>query len=545
MIHSVDSDFPNFEKIELSAGVNIILAQRVNNTTNGVGKTLFLECIDYVLGATYTRSQLSNYDELQGYSVTLEIDFEDKLVSVTRKISKINSENNFVRIIGEGIISMSDWKNRLLNSYFGIVNGPSFFSWRSLLHFFFKTDSIKDFSTSLKSFSGDPEYKTSAYQSFLLDIAFDKIKELSQTEILKSERSGFTKYLNSLQKTVNLIPEIAPDKIDNYSEINIEINKKINESKSEITSLQSKIDLLTVQEKQLLDSKSELERSTNISNRFDSLYKSLDIELALFVKKNFEESKEFSNKLLAENYEIILSELRHVQTDLLNLISQQNTEKEKVKSMLVTKKYQKDSVSGLDSSTLLLNELLNSSSTTIPSKIDLSINDLTSESPINIEKIITKKEKTIEIYKKMLDDTVVHVYDADRNVNFEISFTNSLKVDFHYEDDSGTGKGNMKTIIYYYFLLILNHSFLSRNIDFMILDTDVTDGIDSNNIYRLLNYVQGSLLQNNCQLILTMKDDRDISFDTKENKHWIKKILFDDTEGYLFKEKLTKRRKKR
>ncbi|EGC8398219.1 AAA family ATPase, partial [Listeria monocytogenes] len=373
MIHSVNSNFPNFEKIELDSGVNIILAQRVNNTTNGVGKTLFLECIDYVLGATYSRSQLSNYDELQGYSVTLEMDFENKLVSVTRKISNITSENNFVNLIGEGSIPMTDWKNRLMNSYFGVISGPSFFSWRSLLPFFFKTDSIKDFDAALKSFSSDPEYKTSAYQSFLLDIAFDKIKELSQTEVLKSERSGFTKYLNSLQKTVNLIPEIVPDKIDNYSEINIELNKKINESKSKITSLQSKIDFLSVQEKQLIDSKSELEQSTNISNKIDLIYQSLNTELASFVKKNFEESKEFSSKLLTENYEIILSELRHVKTTLLNLISQQDLEKEKVKSMLVTKKYQKDSINELDSTALLLNELLNSSSTTIPSRIDLNI----------------------------------------------------------------------------------------------------------------------------------------------------------------------------
>ncbi|EAC8232425.1 hypothetical protein ART14_01745, partial [Listeria monocytogenes] len=89
-----------------------------------------------------------------------------------------------------------------------------------------------------------------------------------------------------------------------------------------------------------------------------------------------------------------------------------------------------------------------------------------------------------------------------------------------------------------------NHSLLNRNIDFMILDTDVTDGIDSNNIHRLLNYMHDFLLQSNCQLILTMKDDRDISLYTEENKNWIKKVLFDDVEGYLFKEKLKKRRKK-
>lgn len=542
MILSVNSDFPGFKKIELDSGVNIILAERLNNTTNGLGKSLFLECVNYVLGADYKRSELSKYDELQGYSIAIEMDFENSDVMVTRQISKSSVENNTVFLSTEGHVTVAEWKQRLLEYYFNIRSGPSFFSWRSLLHFFFKTEPIKNFHNGLKSFSADQDYKVSAYQAFLLDIAYDEIKELSRTEVLKSEKKGFTRYINSLQKTVEMIPEIIPDEIDNYTEINQEINKKLNELKLTISSLQSKIDLLTVQERQLIESKNELEKFSNNTSRFKSLFNILNSELGEYVKKTFEESEVFNTNLLLENQEIVNSELSEVQETLRFLIRRQTAEKNKMKNLLATKRFQDDNLKGIDISSIVVKELVNNSSNLVSSKVDSGIDRFASNSSDEINDIIESKESEIESYRKFLDKIVNYVYEAERNVSFDIVFDRSLKIDFHYEDDSGTGKANMKTIIYYCFILLLNHKKFSRKINFLILDTDPTDGIDSNNIYRLLEYMHPILKANNCQLILTLKDDRDISFETDEEKKWIKRKLYDGPGGYLFKEKLTKRR---
>lgn len=543
MIRSVNSDFPGFKKIELSSGVNIILAQRLNNTTNGLGKSLFLECINYVLGADYARSELSKYAELQNYSITLEMDFENSVISVTRLISKATKKNNIVILSTEGSISVSDWKQRLMEDYFGLKSGPMFFSWRSLLHFFFKTDSIKDFHSGLKSFSADQDYKISAYQSFLLDMAYEEIKELSTTEILKSEQRGFTKYINSLQKAVEIIPEILPDEIDDYSEINQEINMELNELKSTITIMQSEIDLLTVQERQLIESKKELDHFTENSVRVTSLFDILESELGEYLKKTFEESEVFSKNLLDENQKVIESELSNIQSRLRFLMNNQKVEKSKMKALLSTKKFQDGNLKNIDISSIVIKELLSNSSKLISSKVDVGVEKLTAENPTIINEIIEESESEIRLYRDVLDKIVNHVYETERNVNFEISFDKTLKIDFHYEDDSGTGKSNMKTIIYYCFLLLLNHGKLERKIDFLILDTDVTDGIDSNNIYRLLEYMHPILEKRNCQLILTLKDDRDISFEKDDTKKWIKRKLFDGPDGYLFKEKLVKTRK--
>ncbi|MGM0213206.1 DUF2326 domain-containing protein [Enterococcus sp. AZ109] len=542
MIRSVNSDFPGFEKVVLSSGVNIILAERLNNSTNGLGKSLFLDCINYALGADYKRSELSNYADLQGYSITLEMDFEDELISVTRKISKSKNSNNMVFLSTDGHVSVSDWKQRLLEYYFNIRSGPSFFSWRSLLHFFFKMEPIKDFRKGLKSFSADQDYKVSAYQAFLLDIAYEEIKELSRTEVLRSEKKGFTQYINSLQKTAKMIPEILPDEIDNYTKMNQEINKKLNELKLSISSLQSEIDLLTVQERQLIESKKELEKFSNNSSRFNSLFTILNKELGEYVKKTFEESEAFNTKLLLENQDVINSELNNVQENLIFLIRRQTAEKNRMKTLIETKKFQDGNLKNVDISSVIIKELVSNSSNLISSKVDSGLDRFASDSSNAINEIIDSKELEIESHRKFLDKIVNYVYEAERNVSFDISFDKSLKIDFHYEDDSGTGKSNMKTIIYYCFLLLLNHGSLQRNIDFLILDTDVTDGIDSNNIYRLLKYMHPILVNTDCQLILTLKDDRDITFDSDDDKFWIKKRLYDGPGGYLFKKKLSKKR---
>ena len=88
MIYEVDSDFAGFRKAVFGSGVNIILAERKVNSTNSVGKSLFLECINFVLGADFAKGEFSKYEELEGHYISLTMDLENRKVKVKRKISK-------------------------------------------------------------------------------------------------------------------------------------------------------------------------------------------------------------------------------------------------------------------------------------------------------------------------------------------------------------------------------------------------------------------------------------------------------------------------
>lgn len=248
---------------------------------------------------------------------------------------------------------------------------------------------------------------------------------------------------------------------------------------------------------------------------------------------------------MQENFGVVRKELRVVQWKLNQLLEKQIAAKNQLKSILDTKKYQKDSINKIDMSSVLLRGLLQTPSSTISSKVDVGISELTEDNPKKINKIIEENQQELDRYENQFESIVNYVYEANRDVHFSVNFIDSLKIDFHYEDDSGTGKGNMKLIIYYFLLLKTNNVLLNRNIDFMFLDTDITDGIDANNIYRFLELADTELKEFNGQIIMTMKDDRDISVDTAADNDWIRMKLFDGPGGYLFKEKLSKKRNKK
>ena len=543
MIYEVDSDFAGFRKAVFGSGVNIILAERKVNSTNSVGKSLFLECINFVLGADFAKGEFSKYEELEGHYISLTMDLENRKVKVKRKISK--TENKFIYIDNDKPIGLSEWKDKLLKYYFNLSISSSILSWRNLFSFFYKEDSENDFSKALKSYNGEPEYKTSLYQSFLLDIAFEEIKSLTETKVIQSEKGGFNKYLNTLRKSLEVIPELIP-KIDNLDEVNSHINKKINFLKGEIINSKRKKEVIDSRIAQLQNNKNELvEVKINNENNISTIFKSMEKELGNYIKRTFEEADQFHEFLVGENINVIEKEIEKYQSIRNEVERELKSDKIKLNTLLKNKFEKEDSFYNIDVNNLMLNNLISKTNNPITTIIDKNIKEIEDVKPGEIERIIIEKEEKIDEYREYLKDQIIGIYKNDREMKFDIIFENSLKVKFSYIDDSGTGKGNMKVLIYYVFLLILNRTKLNRNIDFIILDTDITDGVDSNNLFDLFDSVDSYSREiNPIQLITTLRADRDVNIDELEKKDWIKYKLSDAPDGFLFKKDLKKKAKK-
>ena len=113
MIYKLSTDFPEFKPIFFRKGINIILPKRAENTSNGVGKTILLACIDYVLGANYKESILTGYPELQGITISLTMDYMGEKMIVSRNLDKVESKTVNLRneITGETEQkTVVDWK---------------------------------------------------------------------------------------------------------------------------------------------------------------------------------------------------------------------------------------------------------------------------------------------------------------------------------------------------------------------------------------------------------------------------------------------------
>ncbi|MFL2076074.1 DUF2326 domain-containing protein [Marinilactibacillus psychrotolerans] len=542
MIYQLTSDFPEFSPIDFHSGINIILAKRSQNTTNGLGKTLLIACIDFVLGSNYKKSLLTKYPELNNYTITLQMDYKNEKISASRMINQKESSKIFVRNLQndkEEYIPVSKWKDDLLMDKFSYDGNLSMLTWRSLLNFFIKDSSVNNFDNGLKGFQSDNLQKTTVYQSFLINIAFEEIERSFLSESLKTEGKNLTSYINKLKLVVDSTPELVPNDVENYAIFQRKINSEINKESNSLLSYQNRIDLLQLELGKLHESLNYIENVVP-NNRAEELYSVLDAELQPYIKKSFSEANEFHKKLISENKIVINEEIRKIQNDLSDTQFRYRQLQNKIKHLLSVKKEKSSTLSTVNATSLVLNELLNKPSNEISKEVSSRVEKISAKNKEKINRNIDTNQDTIESYRMFLSKHVNEVYDSNKKIDFDIFFDTALRIVFSYKDDSGTGKSNMKLLIYYYFILIINNKLFERNMDMLIVDTDFTDGIDSNNLIRFFYSVENELIENNCQLIFTLRDDRSVSIQESAKKEWIRRILTDEDDGYLFKKGLIK-----
>lgn len=89
MIHSIASNDPRFRTVHLRAGLNIVLAERTDGSSerdsrNGLGKTSLIEIIHFCLGSSYTKSHRLAHSELRRFTYSIEIDLGPSRFTVSR-----------------------------------------------------------------------------------------------------------------------------------------------------------------------------------------------------------------------------------------------------------------------------------------------------------------------------------------------------------------------------------------------------------------------------------------------------------------------------
>jgi len=89
MIHRVSSSDPRFRTVHLSAGLNIVLAERTDGSSdkdsrNGLGKTSLIEIIHFCLGAGFSKNHRLSHPELRRFIYSIEIDLGPHRFTVSR-----------------------------------------------------------------------------------------------------------------------------------------------------------------------------------------------------------------------------------------------------------------------------------------------------------------------------------------------------------------------------------------------------------------------------------------------------------------------------
>lgn len=153
MIRRVTANRPSFRAVEFGAGLNVVLADRTEastdkDTRNGLGKSTLIDIIDFCLGAQARQGEGLVIDELAGWEFTLEFSVGQERLAATRAVDsgktvKVARDESTTALpsgtlVGDTVYSVPEWRKLLGERMFGLdydtpQYGPSY---RGLLSYF-------------------------------------------------------------------------------------------------------------------------------------------------------------------------------------------------------------------------------------------------------------------------------------------------------------------------------------------------------------------------------------------------------------------------
>lgn len=232
MIHSVTSTDPRFRSVHLGPGLNIVLAERTEGSSekdsrNGLGKTSLIEIIHFCLGAGFNKNHRLAHPELSRFTYSLDFDLgphrfvvsrcpeEPNLVQLKGPITQLPVETRPHKKTGHPTLSVPAWNDNLGRLLFGLGDeeasltfAPSF---RSLIGYFIRRGAHA-FSQPFEQFAKQQEWDKQVNTAHLLQLDWhhpwrwqllnEKKKLISQLK--KSAESGVDPHSIGLDRVGDL-----------------------------------------------------------------------------------------------------------------------------------------------------------------------------------------------------------------------------------------------------------------------------------------------------------------------------------------------------
>lgn len=518
------SNYPNFKTMEFrDKGFSFIAGSEKNisnkSTYNGVGKTLSIVLIDFCLGAnaledlkklacnfyldvrisnrkfTFSRSTINNkkiYIDDDEYTV-------DKFKKKLEEMLAIERQDNIsIRTILSYFIryKKSSFIDPIITNKYTSVNKPDY---SSLVNVFYllnldtkllkekqknhkKLDSAKNAKRSLE----DKEIKSLLNSNntnidIEMNILSKKLEEkLKLRELYKVSdtyadlKSELYNKRNALNETTNCIEIIK----SNLKKIALSLEEKHDITVEEIKKFYG--DVYNIFPSDIIRELKEVEEFHNnlIKNRINRLSNS---RIELMTKlKNKEQDKKIIEKRIDELYSILGSNGELIEYDSIN------NEIDSINNQISKYKMYKDNIS------LIENRILKCTQ-------DMNSNNLLAN-----QYLIDNKDKIDEL-NKTFANLVVDLYGDETSGSISIknnTLNNSIQFEMQtkIKNDSSTGIGNSKILCFSTMLLFLN----KVNIEFMIMDNKVLEGIASN---QLANYFKAIHNTDDFQYIFTINQN--------------------------------------
>jgi uncharacterized protein YydD (DUF2326 family) len=471
-----------FKTISFRKGFNFIVAEKSESSgdkdsTNGLGKSLLLEIVDFCLGAN--PSETLKKMEMQDWKFYLDISIEDEIFTISRYVDdpknvmlqgdldKIGLQN-----LTDNSFNIDILKSSLGNKLFGLnesrlSSGKNRPSYRSLISYFMRTGS-NGFSEPFAFFAKQPAWSKQVNNAYLLGLDWELSTKLSQLRIKLDQLDKANKAIDSgvMSDFGGTVGELESEKINLLTKLDAKTERlKKFQVYDDYREVQSKANELTENIHNLLNTtalnaqiiekyKADLDSEEGKSFRVEQVYKDAGIVFSESLSRTLAEVEKFHSDVVTNRKNYLRSEMDSLSKEnesLQQKIFKLTDERSSFMSIL-------DSHGALDEYALLQNEVNKEHAkiADIESRIArlTEIEELISKLRVETEQMVTKMRRdyserlpTIAAAVKMFNANSEYLYSQSGTLSIDITKDGyRFKVDI--KKSGSDGVGNMKIFCY-------------------------------------------------------------------------------------------------
>ena len=312
MIHRIYSSLPKFKTLEFKSGLNVLLAEKTAGvgsglTRNRAGKSSVVETIHFLTGGSVSEKSPYSSKALAGQTFGMEFDLGGKRVCVERLVKKgAKFKVDGVATSGE------EWRQQLGAAFFGLASdvdeegaGPSF---RSMFAYFVRRQASNAFTEPFKQAvmqsTGDYQLALSYLIGLDWQIACDwqavRAREKTLDELKKAAGAGAFGSIIGTAADLRTEHTIADARLKRLKEdlaaFHVlpeyrELEKEADQFRAKLAGLsnQTALDTATIRH---IDTALNAEAEP-AAESLDELYRDAGVVLPDFVKRRYDEVREF------------------------------------------------------------------------------------------------------------------------------------------------------------------------------------------------------------------------------------------------------------
>lgn len=522
-----------FKPIDFFNGFNLILGETTDNSvkTNGVGKSLCIEFINYALLKDHGKSRVSKIpknDLPEGFEICLDFEIDDKKITIRRNVFKEDFPQLYVNGKLKPVATKSQVSEYLTSLTFGSISTNESPSFRSILGPLIR-DEKSEFKSIIKCFDTDkripPDYEPHLYLLGINPAPYNQANHLSRD--LEKIRAAKSKVKESVEAlTGKNISEAKADLNDlkNQAEkTQKDIDRLENIEgydivKSEIIALEDEIEDKRARQEVLKSeiSKIQLFKGDNYidENEVADLYNQFKDGLGDLIKKELSEVSAFKKKiddfqrsLINERKENVTKEIGALDEELktldnrykekVSLLDQEGLLKSLKKTIAIHQRKMEDYSS--------LNSFLEAFSNHEQERKD---KDIERKNQIHLlDTYVIEAKDSVESIESLILEMHEYVY-GDQQCSFDVEVKDNkeiVKFDLRIYDD-GSHSIDREKVFFYDYALLTSPSTEGRHPGLLIHDNIFE--VDRDTLIKNLDYINSTLGSlTNKQYILTLNKD--------------------------------------